>query len=114
MDFEIGTKVVETAGFFKGSEFIVTGEYLGTNGTFGERKLISPELPKKTHTPLWIRGFKEPQYCEYKSSWKAGTKVGTPEEKALAKERTERRKRCMGTSSLSEILLDKPLKTVVL
>lgn len=55
MDFEIGTKVVETAGFFKGSEFIVTGEYLGTNGTFGERKLISPELPKKTHTPRSLR-----------------------------------------------------------
>ena len=46
MDIEIGTEVVETEGFFKGTKFIVSGEYLGTNPKFGERKLISPELPK--------------------------------------------------------------------
>jgi len=50
----------------------------------------------------WIPPFSKPQYCEYKSSWKAGTKVGTPEEKALAKERTRRRERCMGTFDVPE------------
>jgi hypothetical protein len=34
---------------------------------------------------------------EYKSSWKAATKEGTPEEKALAKEKGLKRKTYLGT-----------------
>jgi hypothetical protein len=46
MDIKIGTVVIETEGFFKGTEFTLTGEYTGTHPHFGERKLIAPELPK--------------------------------------------------------------------
>ena len=45
MDIEVGAKVVETDGFFKGCEFTVTGEYLGTHPSFGERKLVAPAVP---------------------------------------------------------------------
>jgi hypothetical protein len=50
MDLEIGTKVIETAGFFKGVEFSITGEYSGTNPIFGDRKLISPRVPAPKRT----------------------------------------------------------------
>jgi hypothetical protein len=46
MDIAIGTVVLETEGFFKGSEFTLTGEYLGVNSMFGEKKLIAPVVPK--------------------------------------------------------------------
>jgi hypothetical protein len=39
----------------------------------------------------WIKPFTEPQVCNYKSSWRGQT----PEEKALGKERTEKRKQLM-------------------
>jgi hypothetical protein len=39
----------------------------------------------------WIKPFTAPQACAYKSSWRGQT----PEEKALAKERTARRKQLM-------------------
>ena len=74
-------------------------EKLGGKGSFA-RDRVQPKLV----FCKWISGFTEPQYCEYKSSWKASTKAGTPEEKKLAKERTERRKLCMGTHNVSEVL----------
>lgn len=94
------TKVGETYGSTKNHIGVgLTGGRTGGKGSFA-RESVS----KKLVFCKWIKGFNEPQYCEYKSSWKAGTKEGTPAEKALAKERTERRKRCIGTSSLSEAL----------
>jgi hypothetical protein len=47
MDFEIGTLVVETEGFFKGFEFTVTGDNIGVcdKSGIGERKLQSPIVP---------------------------------------------------------------------
>jgi hypothetical protein len=94
------TFVGETCGSTKNHLGVgLTGGRTGGKGSFA-RESVS----KKLVFCKWIKGFNEPQYCEYKSSWKAGTKEGTPAEKALAKERTERRKRCIGTSSLSEAL----------
>lgn len=46
----------------------------------------------------WITGFSEAQYAEYISSWRGRT----PEEKALAAERSLRRK-CMETHDISEV-----------
>lgn len=52
-EIEVGTRVTETAGFFKGMKFMVTGNYFGTNPKFGERKLIAPKVPTpKTFKPL--------------------------------------------------------------
>jgi len=73
-------------------------EKWGGKGSFARAKVQSKLIFCK-----WIGDYTEPQYCEYKSSWKAATKAGTPEEKALAKERIERRKKCMGTSHISEV-----------
>jgi hypothetical protein len=46
------------------------------------------KVPIKIAYCRWIAPFTEPQFCEYKSSWRGQT----PEEKALAKERANRRK----------------------
>lgn len=95
------TLVGETCGSTKNHVGVgLTGSPAwGGKGSFA-RERVKPKLV----FCKWIRGFNEPQYCEYKSSWKAGTKAGTPEEKLLAKDRASRRKRCMGTSSLSEVI----------
>jgi hypothetical protein len=43
---QIGDVVVETQGFFKDAEFTVTGENLGTNPKWGERRLVAPTVPE--------------------------------------------------------------------
>jgi hypothetical protein len=44
MDIEIGTRVIETEGFFAGTEFIITGEYRGHCEKYGERPLRNPRV----------------------------------------------------------------------
>lgn len=44
---EIGDVVVETEGFFKGSEFTLIAENRGSHPKWGERNLIAPVEPKK-------------------------------------------------------------------
>jgi hypothetical protein len=43
--FAIGTAVIETAGFFKDSEFTYVGGNKGINPKWGERSLVSPKVP---------------------------------------------------------------------
>lgn len=52
---EIGTVVLETAGTFRGCEFIVTGEGMGTHHNFGERRLVAPVVPAAPKKSLGIR-----------------------------------------------------------
>ena len=94
------TMVGETYGSTKNHIGVgLTGSpKLDGKGSFARAK-VQPKLV----FCRWISGYTEPQYCEYKSSWKAGTKVGTPEEKLLAKERATRRQNCLGTSHISEV-----------
>ena len=56
---EIGTVVIETEGFFKGSEFTLTGEHAGVHDKWGERRLLNP-VPK-TIVPTW----REPIYVAH-------------------------------------------------
>ena len=82
------TFVGETSGNTKNHVGVgLTGGRAGGKGAFHRMT-----VPKKLVFCKWIKPFTEPQICEYKSSWKASTKEGTPEEKVLAKERTNRRK----------------------
>lgn len=76
-----------------------------TGGKEGKGSFARAQVPPKLVFCKWIGGHTEPQYCEYKSSWKASTKSGTPEEKALAKERILRRRKCMGTHDISEVII---------
>jgi hypothetical protein len=52
---ETGTVVVETEGFFKGCEFVLTGEFTGTHDKWGERKLIAPVVPKAPKVPAHLQ-----------------------------------------------------------
>ena len=93
---------------FAGETFGSTKNHIGVGLTGSEKwggkgSFARAKVQPKLIFCKWIGDYTEPQYCEYKSSWKAATKAGTPEEKALAKERIERRKKCMGTSHISEV-----------
>ena len=73
-----------------------------TGGQGGKGSFARAKVQPKLVFCKWISGYTEPQYCDYKSSWKAGTKNGTPEEKVLAKIRAERRQKCLGTPNVLE------------
>ena len=76
MDFEIGTLVVETEGFFKGFEFTVTGDNIGVcdKSGIGERKLqrlqeTDPkalEQSKKYGPCIYI--YSQPSVIEHEAS----------------------------------------------
>ena len=53
---EIGDVVVETEGFFKGSEFTLTGENKGSHPKWGERNLIAPAVPKAPKVRVKLTG----------------------------------------------------------
>jgi hypothetical protein len=109
---------------FVGKTWGSTKNHIGVGLTGGQSNPGEGSYAREKVTPKlvfckWIKGYTEAQYCEYESSWKAGVRygkehpkagqeVGTPEEqikwKALAKERIRRRKLCMGTSSVKEVL----------
>jgi hypothetical protein len=54
--FDIGTAVIETEGFFKGSEFTYVGGNKGTNPKWGERNLISPTIPAAPKVRVKLTG----------------------------------------------------------
>jgi len=63
----------------------------------GKGKFLRKSTPPKQVLCKWAKGHSKPIEFEYKSSWKAATKEGTPEEKALAKEKSLKRKTYLGT-----------------
>jgi Domain of unknown function (DUF4338) len=86
---------------FVGETFGSTKNHIGVGLTGG----LQGKVFERTKAPIkrvfckWISGFSEPVYCEYKSSWRGKTE----EEKLLAKNRAERRKKCMGTTDVKEV-----------
>jgi len=83
----------ETSGSSKGHDGVgLTGGRVGGKGCFLRKK-----TPKKDVYCKWAQGHSEPIEFEYKSSWKAATKEGTPEEKAIAKEKSLKRKAYLKT-----------------
>jgi hypothetical protein len=82
-----------SAGSTKGHDGVgLTGGKPGGKGVFLRKK-----TPPKDVYCKWAQGHKEPIEFEYRSSWKAATKEGTPEEKAIAKEKSLKRKTYLGT-----------------
>ena len=92
------TRVGETVGSTK--NHVGKGLTGGIRGDGFNRENVS----KKLVFCKWIKGFTEPQICEYQSSWRGKT----PEEKQLAKERAAWRKtRVMESNAeLKRLLLD--------
>lgn len=83
----------ETSGSAKGHDGVgLTGGREGGKGCFLRKK-----TPKKDVYCKWAQGHSAAIEFEYKSSWKAATKEGTPEEKAIAKEKSLKRKTYLGT-----------------
>lgn len=83
----------ETSGSAKGHDGVgLTGGRVGGKGCFLRKK-----VPKKDVYCKWAKGHSAAIEFEYKSSWKAATKEGTPEEKAIAKEKSLKRKTYLGT-----------------
>ena len=83
----------ETSGSAKGHDGVgLTGGREGGKGCFLRKK-----TPKKDVYCKWAQLHKVAIEFEYKSSWKAATKEGTPEEKAIAKEKSLKRKTYLGT-----------------
>lgn len=84
--------VGETSGSTKGHDGVgLTGGRKGGKGSF-QRKTT----PIKDVYCKWASGFSEPIESVYKSSWKAATKEGTPEEKETARVKSAVRKSLMG------------------
>ena len=53
---EIGDVVVETEGFFKGSEFTLIAENRGSHPKWGERSLIAPTIPAAPKVRVKLTG----------------------------------------------------------
>jgi hypothetical protein len=88
---------------------MVDGSLQAQDGVTGVVKLCTPVAAiKNWAVKLALKRTKELLMAYGKDHPKAGQEVGTPEEqikwKALAKERIRRRKLCMGTSSVKEVL----------
>jgi hypothetical protein len=86
-----------------GETFGSTKNHIGvglTGGVTGKGSFARAKVKPKLVFCKWIPGFSTPQFCEYKSSWRGQT----AEEKELAKERSDRRKKCMGTTSIGEVI----------
>lgn len=82
----------ETSGSTKGHDGVgLTGGREGGKGSF-----LRKTTPVKDVYCKWASGFCEPIESVYKSSWKAATKEGTPEEKETAKVKSAVRKSLMG------------------
>jgi len=81
----------ETAGSTKGHDEVgLTGGKTG-KGVFWRKSTTKKDVYCK-----WAGDHRSPIESTYKSSWKAATKEGTPEEKALAKEKSSKRKAYLG------------------
>lgn len=84
--------VGETSGSTKGHDGVgLTGGREGGKGSF-----LRKTTPIKDVYCKWASGFSKPVEFVYKSSWKAATKEGTPEEKETAKVKSAVRKSLMG------------------
>ena len=84
----------ESSGSAKGHDAVgLTGGLRGGKGSF-----IRKTTPIKDVYCKWVPGVSEPVESLYKSSWKAGSLDGTPEEKALAKVRSTLRKTLLGAN----------------
>jgi hypothetical protein len=85
-----------TSGSAKGHDGVgLTG---GIRDAEGNKRgsFIRKKTPIKDVYCKWIPGFSSPIESEYKSSWKAATAAGTPEEKALAKSRSKLKTELLG------------------
>ena len=81
-----------SAGSTKGHDGVgLTG---GREG--GKGKFLRKKTPPKDVYCKWAKGHSEIIESVYKSSWKAATKEGTPEEKVIAKEKSTKRKAYLG------------------
>lgn len=82
----------QTKGSTKGHDGVgLTGGKSGGKGVF-----LRKETPIKDVYCKWARGYSEPVESIYISSWKAGTAEGTPEEKEIAKRKSQLRKEFIG------------------
>lgn len=82
----------ETSGSTKGHDGVgLTGGREGGKGSF-----LRKTTPVKDVYCKWVTGHCEPVESVYKSSWKAATKEGTPEEREIAKMKSKVRKELMG------------------
>lgn len=82
----------ETSGSTKGHDGVgLTGGREGGKGSF-----LRKTTPVKDVYCKWVSGCSEPIESVYKSSWKAATKEGTPEEKEIARTKSLVRKNLMG------------------
>ncbi len=68
-----------------------------TGGQTGKGVSLRKEVPIKDVYCKFVPGFSDPVESEYHPTWLANTRQGTPEMKALAKQRTARRKALLGT-----------------
>lgn len=76
-----------TSGSTKGHDGLgLTGGRPGGKGGF-----IRKDTPVKDAYGRWAPGYTAPVKSKYKSSWKAGTKDGTPREKQIAKRKQRMR-----------------------
>jgi hypothetical protein len=82
----------ETAGSTKGHNGVGL-----TGGKTGKGPSLRKNVPIKDVYCKWVPGLSAPIESNYKSSWKAATLVGTPEEKAIVKRRTKIRREFLGT-----------------
>lgn len=106
--------IVRLGGLYTASNWKLAGKTFGsTKGhdtSDGKKRGLTgglegnPYLRKKATIKnvycKWAKGYTEPVEIDYISSWRAGSSVGTPEEKLLAKDRTEIRKSLMGKKRL--------------
>ena len=113
---QIGENRQRTGALYKADNWTLAGETQGntknhvgkglTGGLHGNPFNREP-VSKKLVFCKWIPPYTEPQVCEYKSSWRSQT----PEEKALAKDRSFRRKQLtLQAQEQLKSLLDKPLE----
>jgi len=86
------THAGETSGSTKGHDGVgLTGGREGGKGSFLRKTTLIKDVYCK-----WVSGLAAPIESVYKSSWKAATKEGTPEEKETAKAKSAARKNLMG------------------
>jgi hypothetical protein len=82
----------KTSGSTKGHDGVgLTGGRADGKGSF-----LRKTTPIKNVYCKWVAGFSLPVESAYKSSWKAATKEGTPEERETAKTKSLVRKSLMG------------------
>jgi hypothetical protein len=100
-------KHVRNGGTYRAAGWSLAGQTSGstkghngvglTGGKTGKGVFLRKVVPIKDVYCKWVNGISAPIERDYKSSWKASTPVGTPEEKKLARLRTTIRRELLGT-----------------